>query len=147
MVILAYNLVDTGEEFIMDLVASSGETFVVGLYNDSTDNLSDSDDLSAITTEPDNTNSYARQNQSASGTNVDISGTNALLNFPTQTFDVSTNSENVDSYFVIVNFDSDVTGDAGTPTDHLFFNGALSQTRDLSQIGTLVVNEIGGNQD
>jgi len=109
--------------------------------------LTDSSDLASISTEPDTANTYSRTSEASGNLTVDTSGSDAVFNFPTQTFDVATNSETVDSYFVVVNFDSDEAGDGGTPTDHLFFNGSLSQSRDLSQIETLKVDSIGGSQD
>jgi accessory colonization factor AcfC len=143
---MAFNLVETGEEFVVDLIKTSGKSFDVGLYNDSTDSLTDSSDLAAITSEPNTANTYARQSESAANLTVDTSGTDAVITFPTQTFDVSGNSQTVDAYFTVVNFTSDETGDSSN-TDHLFFNGALSQSRDLSQINTLEVSNIGGSQD
>jgi len=140
---MAVNLHDFGEEFMQDLVTTSSETFDVGLYNDSTDSLSESSDVSDITTEPTGSN-YSRQSQSASGITVDLSGSDAKTDFPTQTFDTSDSSQTVDSYFVVVNFDSDEAGDEGTASDHIYFTGSLSQSRDLSQIDTLDVDNVGG---
>jgi len=48
--------------------------------------------------------------------------------------------EDVDTAFVIYNFDSDEAGDGGAATDHLIANPALSQTRDIGSIDTLTVS-------
>lgn len=146
---MATQLHDTGEEFIIDYVFTDGATkpanVDVGLYNDGTDSLADSDDLSAITTEPSSGN-YARQSVSFDGTGfsaADSGGDWQATNDSTVTFDVTDSTQTVDSYFVVVNFDSDDAGDAGTAADHLFWTGDLEQSRDLSQIDTLDVNTIG----
>jgi hypothetical protein len=140
---------DTGEEFIIDYVYTGGATkpanVDVGLYNDSTDTLADSDDIGAITTEPSGGN-YVRQSVSFDGTGFNTSDSGGdwqATNANTVTFDVTNTSATVDSYFVLVNFDSDDAGDAGTAADHLFWTGDLEQSRDLSQIDTLDVNNIG----
>ena len=139
---MAVNLHNFGEEFMQDLVVSSGKTFDVGVYNDSTDSLSESSDLSDITTEPTGSN-YSRQSESASNISVDLSGSDAKTDFPQQIFDTSDSSQEVDSYFVVVNFQSDEAGD-GSQNDHIFHTGALSQTRDLSDVDELEVNNVGG---
>jgi hypothetical protein len=139
---VAVNLHDFGEEFMQDLVVDSGETFDIGLYNDSTDALSESSDISDISTEPTGSN-YSRQSESASNVTVDLSGSDAKTDFPTQTFDTSDSSQTVDSYFVVVNFNSDEAGDS-SQNDHIFQTGSLSQSRNLSEIDTLDVDNVGG---
>lgn len=140
---------DTGEEFIIDYVFPDGATkpanVDVGLYNDSTDTLADSDDYGDITTEPTSGN-YAQQSvsfDSAGFSASDSGGDWQATNDSTVTFDVTNTSATVDSYFVLINFDSDDAGDGGTASDHLFWTGDLEQSRDLSQIDTLDVNTIG----
>lgn len=145
---MATQLHNTGEEFIIDYVFTDGAvkpaSLSIGLYNDATDALTDTDDLAAITTEP-NTGNYARQSVTfdSSGFSSSLSGGDwRATNDSTVSFDVTNTSETVDSYFVIVNFTSDDAGDASA-TDHLFWTGDLEQSRDLSQIDTLDVNTIG----
>lgn len=142
---------DTGEEFILDYVFTGGATkpanVTVGLYDDSADTLADGDDIGSITTEPTSGN-YARQSVSFDGTGfntADSGGDWEATTANTVQFDVTNTTESVDSYFVLVNFDSDDAGDGGTAADHLFWTGPLEQTRDLSQIDTLNVNVVGAS--
>lgn len=129
-------LTDLGEEHLMDN-GFDGATIKVGLYNDSTDGLTDSDDVGAITTEPTNTN-YSRQSDTV--TSADISGNWGVDNDSKISFDFSdqTTSEVVDTAFVIINFQADDTGDTSA-NDHLIANPALSQDRDIGSIDTLEI--------
>ena len=110
----------------------------VGLYNDSTDSITDTDDVGAITTEPSDGN-YTRQ----AGEDVsasDISGDWGIDNDTTITFDVTNTTGTVDSYFFVANFDSTDAGDGGTASDHLVLTGSLSQSYELSNLDTLEVS-------
>jgi hypothetical protein len=129
---------NTGEEYIMDKL--DDESFDIGLFSDSSDALTDASDINDLTTEPTGS-AYARQTQTF--TSADASG-DWEIGTSTVSFDVSDSSETVDAYFVVVTFDSDDAGDGGTDTDHLLFTGDLSQSRDLSQIDTLNVDNISG---
>lgn len=113
---MANQLHNTGEEFTLenDLAAAALD---VGLFDDSTDTLTDADDVSAITTEP--SGSYGRQ--SATASIVQNANNNAEAELSDVTFDTSSADQSVDSGFVVVNFDSDVAGDGGTASDHLLF--------------------------
>lgn len=128
-----------GEEFMTKLFSgnvSQATSVDVGLYNQTTDSLTESDDLAALTTEPVGS-AYARQTVSLpAGTSDSATTSNWKSVFATQTFDVSDSSQDVDAYFVVVNFDSAEAGDAGTATDHIMFSGDLSQTYDLNSITT-----------
>lgn len=122
---------NTGKEFMMDYIfgnESSVASVESGLYNDTVDDLSEASDLSDITTEPSGA-SYARQSASF-GTNFTNSfdGQNWESKMDNVTFDLSDSTQELDSVFIIVNFDSDYAGDAGTPQDHLWFTRSLSQT-------------------
>jgi len=129
---------DHGEEFMQDLVISSGKTFDIGLYNDSTDTLTDASDVGDITTEPAGS-SYSRQSDAATDFTATLSSGDVQIAGTTQTFDVSDSSQTVDSVFVVVNFASDlVSSDGGTATDHLFYTNALDQSYDLSQFDSTV---------
>lgn len=145
---MTVSLHDTGEEYILDVVMDGTETRVtsvtIGLYNDGTDALTDSSDVGDITTEPTGS-AYARQTVTLDATDVtnsDVSG-DWESEFVQQTFDVSDSSQDVDAYFVVVNFDSDDAGDAGTATDHLFFTGTLDQSYNLGQIDTFNLDSAG----
>lgn len=120
-------LVDIGEEYVIKNGAEG--TFEVGVYNDATDGLTDTSDLSDITTEPTNTN-YARQSVTFSA--ADLSGNWGVDNDASFSFDFSdqSTSEDVDAAFVVVNFQSDDAGD-GSAQDHLLGTAAMTQTRDI----------------
>lgn len=133
---MAHILTDIGEEYVMENNLD-GVSLEVGLYNDSTDAISDPDDLSAITTEPGGSN-YARQSDTFA--TASLSGDYGFDNDNLISFDTSDSSQEVDSYFIVANFDSDVAGDAGTATDHLISTGALSQSRNLTDIDTLEIS-------
>lgn len=139
---------DTGEEYIVDVIFDGSTTRVTSvqmlLFNDSTDALSESSDVGNISTEPTGS-AYARQTinlDTNDVTNSDASG-DWQSEFTTQTFDTSDSSQSVDAYGIVINFDSDDAGDAGTASDHLFFTGGLGGTSDLSQIDTFEVTNAG----
>jgi len=143
---------DRGEEYTIKVEAGiltrvSQITF--GLFQDGGtggDNLSDSDDISAISTEPTSGN-YTRQTFSLDSTEFTVTkNANGNYQYTKDAFDwdVGGTSESVDSWFAIINFNGD--GDS-TPTDHLVFSGSLDQTRDLSNSDTLTVSSIGRIQD
>lgn len=128
---MAYITTNLGEEFItkngLDAV-----TFDFGLYSDSTDTVTDTDDLAAITTEPTGA-AYARQSDPLSA--ADISGDWGGDNDNQISFDTSDSSQTVDGVFMVANFQATETGDSSA-NDHLIATAALSQSRDLSQIDT-----------
>lgn len=123
---------DTGEEYYQDKL--SGESFTIGLYNDNSDNLTDSNDVGDITTEPSDGN-YSRQTGVAFSSSDD-SGDWILTNDSQVQFDVTDTTGTVDAYFIVVNFQSDDKSD-GAATDHLLATGSLSQSYDLSNLDTL----------
>lgn len=128
-------LTNIGEEYIVENNAN-GETIIVGLYNDSSDALGETDNLNDITTEPAGA-AYARQNDTV--TTEQISGDYGFDNDNVITFDTSDSSQTVDAVFVAVNFQSDTVGGDASPTDNLVGAGDLSQTRDLSDIDTVEI--------
>jgi hypothetical protein len=130
---MAALLNDLGEEYTIKN-GLTGSSFIVGLYNDSTDSFSDTDDLADLTSEPSDGN-YARQT-SVTLAASDNSGDWQADNDSQISFDVTSTTGTVDSYFIAVNFQASDTSD-GSPTDHIIATGALSQSRDLSQIDTL----------
>lgn len=137
---MSYLLTDIGEELLMKF-NMDGLSHDVGLYNDSTDGISETDDVSAISTEPTGS-AYARQTSAYSVS--DISGDWGFDNDSQLTFDVSDSSSTVDGSFLVHNFASTDAGDGGTAADHLIGTAALSQSRDLSQIDTLEIS-VGGS--
>lgn len=133
-------LTDLGEEYLIKN-GFDAITVTVGLYLDDPgtggDDLSDTDDLSAITTEPTNTN-YSTA--TATFTAADLSGNWGVDNDSQFSFDFSdqTSSQDVDTAYIEFSFQADDTND-GSATDHLIANPALSQTRDIGSIDTLNV--------
>lgn len=124
-------LTDLGEEFALE-TNLEGASVSVGLYNDGSDGVSETDDV-PLGSEPSDGN-YARQ--SATLTLVDESGDWAAETSAQVSFDVIDTTGTVDSYFIVANFTANDTGDSGA-NDHLICTGALSQSRDLSSIDTL----------
>lgn len=133
---MASILTNYGEEWYHVTDISGLASVDYGLYNDSTDTISDTDDLAAIT-EPGGA-AYARQSEAI--TVSDISGDIGFDNDNTITFDTSDSTLSVDSYFIVGNFQSTVVGADGSAVDHLVITGALSQTYDLSNVDTLEIN-------
>lgn len=148
---MTIQLHDTGEEFITrkvfteDLGTVSGVS--VGLYNDSTDALTDSDDVGDITTEPAGS-AYGRVSLSfgtADFTAQDTGGDwEAVFSDAGAdlTYDVTDSSQTIDRAVVVVTFQANDTGD-GSQQEHILFTVDLedsqgnSVSRDLSQIDTL----------
>lgn len=128
---MSHLLTNIGEEYVVKNGAI-GTGFVVGLYNDGTDAVSDTDDISDLTTIPSG-GSYAAQSVTME---ADDDGDWHAQSSAEITFDTSDSSETVDSYYIAKSFQAVDTSD-GSATLHLLYTGALSQSRDLSQIDTL----------
>ena len=145
---MGHQLFDRGEELVIKEhfteEVSKPASVTVGLYNDATDDLqeSDEDPDNDISTEPDD-GDYSRLTvdygdvdmesaQIGGDWTVELTDAGADLSF-----DVGGTTGTVDSYFVVVNWDG---------TDYLFFNGPLSQSYDLGDItGSLNVENAGGS--
>jgi len=130
---MAQTLTDIGEEWLVTSDLSSA-TVAVGLYNDSADSITDTDDIDNITTEP-NDGNYTRQTDVSVSAN-NISGDWGINNDNKVTFDLQNTTPEVDSYFFVATFNSETAGDS-SPQDHLVFSGSLSQTYDLNSVDTL----------
>lgn len=127
-------LVDIGEEYFVTNNVD-GVTLTVGLYNDSTDSLTESSNVGSITTEPQNGVAYATVSVTFSASN--IGGNWGIQNDSEINFDFSDTTDDtveVDTAFVTANFDSSEAGSVG---DHLIANPALSQNRKVGSIDTL----------
>lgn len=133
---MAQTLTDIGEEWLVKSDLSTA-TVDVGLYNDSTDSLTDSDDVANITTEPGDGN-YARQTDVSISAN-NISGDWGVVTDGKVTFDLQNTTPEVDAYFFVVSFQSETAGDSNAQ-DHLVVAGGLSQTYDLNSVDTLEVS-------
>lgn len=134
-------LTDYGEEYFIQNGLDSGTTaWSVGLYDDSTDAISDTDDVGEITTEPAGT-AYARQTSTFSPSDEDgdaNSLTEATINDSSLSFDTSDSSVSVDSWFLVINYQS--SDGETTASDHLIATGALSQSYDLSSVDSLDIS-------
>jgi hypothetical protein len=129
-------LTDLGEEYWTKHDATAA-TFIVGVYNDATDGISDGDDVGAITTEPTNGN-YSRQSTGVVAFDDGNWGveSNTAIQFD---FSDQTTSEVVDTAFVVVNLAAVDTNDGGSNADHLVATAALTQDRDIGSIDTLEI--------
>jgi hypothetical protein len=128
---------DTGEEFAhkstyrTDLLTRPA-SFDILLYNDSTDALTDSSDVGAITTEPAGS-AYARQTVSLDSSDVSLSQASGNLRAEAAvTFDTSDSSQTIDAYAVVVTFQSDIVNSEGSANDHLLTSATVGETVDLS---------------
>jgi len=146
---MATGLVDFGEEFFQrrstdDL--SNITTWTIGIYNDTTDSITDSDDIAAITSEPGNTN-YSRQDVSASNITFSQVSGDVEWSAPDVTFDLTDNSSSNDftHWFLVIDYQSNVVGSDGSPTTHLIITGALSDTYTGSSTGNLQVSDVSGS--
>lgn len=128
-------LTNIGEEWYTETNVN-GATVIVLLYNDSTDAISDGDDLAAITTEPSGS-AYSRQ--SSTVTTLQIGSDFGFDNDNTLTFDTSDSTQTVDAAGFVVNFQSDSVAGDGSAQDHLVAAADLSQSRDLSSVDTLEI--------
>jgi hypothetical protein len=126
-------ITNVGEEYLYENNAD-GETVKVGLYEDATDALGETDNLSAVTTEPAGS-AYSRQSDTV--TTRLSAGEYGFDNDNQISFDVSDSNASVDAAFVVVNFQSDSVAGDGSASDNLIAAGDLSQTRDLSSVDTL----------
>lgn len=140
---------DTGEEFaIKDLFRSDQlskpASVSIGLFNDSTDALSDNSDTGDITTEPTGS-AYAAQSASFGGSDfspADNASGNWEVTIADQVFDTSDSSQDVDAYYIEVSFQSDDTGDSSA-NPHLFWTGDLDQTYDLNSVDQFTLSGSG----
>ena len=133
-------LVNVGEEYVIKNNVD-GATFTFGLYDDSTDDLTDTSVVGDITTEPENEN-YSTQSVTVSAEN--LAGNWGVENDATFEFDFSDVTDgdpevqDVDAAYVTVNFTSDEL-EQEEANDNLIGNFALEQTRDIGQLDTIEV--------
>lgn len=128
-------LTNNGEEWMVETNVN-GATVTVGLYDDSTDSLGETNDVADVTTEPTGSN-YARQ--SSTVTTGQFSGDFGFQNDSLLSFDTSNSSQTVDNTFWIVNFQADTVSGDTSATDHIVALASLSQSRNLSDIDTLEI--------
>ncbi len=117
-----------GELIVLDS-AFDGRTVQVGLFDDSTDQLDESDGFDAITTEPGG-DDYESQEVSDPAVTQDAGET--VVDMGSLSFQVSDASADVDKVYV----QDDVSGD-------LIFTNDLDQPYDLGSIDTLDLSNVG----
>lgn len=126
------NLHDLGESLVLTAALGSRE-LDVGLFNDSTDALSDSATYSSISTEPTGS-AYAVQT-TAGGSVTSNSGTTEI-SLGSLSYDTSDSTQTVDAVYV-----------RDTSTGDLIFTNALDSSYDLSSIDTLDLSNVGLSLD
>lgn len=137
---------DWGEEwsqkwaFRQDLLGTRDTTIEVLLYDDSTDQISDSDDVTAVTTEPTDGN-YTRQTFTLDSTDVTITQVGGDIRAEaTVTFDVDGTTGSVDASMCVVDFQSDVVGGETGQNPHHIYSASLDiGSQDLSNFTSLEV--------
>lgn len=149
---MADNLTHYGEEFIQKLAFTPGNitrptNLEVLLFDDSTDTLTDSDDVSAISTEPTDGN-YTRQTISFDDTAFShlVENTDSVAAMIDVVFDVINTTGDVDGFAVLGTFLSDRAGDSSA-NQHIIFTGSLDQTYPLSKSDELTIENGGVSLD
>jgi len=130
-------LFDTGEEYAIKN-GLDGDTFIIGLFNRSQNQLSDNDNLGDINSEP-NGGAYSRQTSTFSSFDADDASTDstqltadwAVSNDSEIEFDVSDSTNTVDAYFIAKNFQS-VDEANSSPQTNIISTGLLERVIDLS---------------
>lgn len=134
-------LTNLGEEY-WNKNSLGGTSITVGLYDDSTDALSDTSDIGGVSTEPSSTN-YARASDTVSVRKENSNwGVENDTSFSFDFSDVASGDAEdtpVDTAFVVINFAAEETSDGGTATDHLVANAALSQSYNTGDVDSIDV--------
>lgn len=128
-------LTAAGEEYVAKN-GLDGATLTIGVYNDTTDDVQDSDNDvgTAITSEPTNT-AYSSESDTFSA--AEITGDEwGVENDSAISFDFSDTAtdEDVDAFYITANFTSTEGGGSG---DHLIATAAMSQTRDVGSVDSI----------
>jgi hypothetical protein len=126
------NLHNLGENLVLTAALSSRD-MDVGLFDDSTDSLTDSSVYADITTEPAGS-AYAPQT-AAGGTVATNAGTTEI-DLGSLSYDTSDSTQVVDAVYV-----------RDTMSGDLLFSNALDSSYDLSNIDTLDLSNVGLSLD
>lgn len=141
-------LTQFGEEFIVrkcfieDLGTITGVE--VGLYDSATDSLGDTSDVGDITSEPTDGNydrltfDFGSTDFSALLDSGDVTGFLA-----DHSFDVTDTTGDVDSYFIVVEFQSTVVNSEAGQNKHLIGFGDLEQSYPLGSLDQLDSQDAG----
>jgi len=143
-----------GEEYFQKQALNTGDidaaNCYVGIYLDDPDedgdDLEESDNIEDITTEPDD-GDYERLEVPLDSENIEIvtSGDNAEALFDNIEIDVTDTTGKVDSWFVVIPFESEYADDT-EPSDNLVLTGRFSsgEPEDLEDMNIIEVADIGG---
>ena len=125
--------------FRQDLITRD-TTVEVLLYDDSTDNLTDEDDVDDITTEPTDGN-YTRQTFTLDESDVTLSVADGDMRAEaTVTFDVDGTTGTVDASACVVSFQSDIVNDEDEQNPHHIYSATLDiGSQDLSNFTSIEV--------
>lgn len=135
---------DFGEEwaqknaFRQDTLGTRDATLEVLLYDDSTDTITDSDDVAAVTTEPTDGN-YTRQSITLDSSSVTITQEGGDIRAEgVVTFDVTDTTGTVDSTMCLIDFQSDVVNnETAQNTHHIFSDDFDIGSQDLSNFTSI----------
>lgn len=150
---MSYGLSDYGEEFILrktfleDL--GSVSSMEIGLYDDTTDSLTDSDDVGALSTEPSGS-AYSRISEDFGTANYSgqMPSNKVEAIIADHSFDLKDDgSGSVDSYFCVITFNANTVSSDSSQTTHIIARGALEQSYDLASVDTLNNKQAGISQD
>lgn len=134
---------NNGKEFERRLIlgtVTNPDQVTIGLYNDSTDELVDSSTVADITTQPDGD---PQATVTISDGTFSFDGDDGVLTLPsTPEIDVSEATEDIDSAYILINYDG---SDQLYATASLVANESFSEY-DLSQIDTFVVDSPASRQ-
>jgi len=146
---MADELLTTGELFVTrsgfkaNDITRPGSVDIL-IYNDTTDAITDGDNLTDISTEPGGA-SFSRQSVSLDSGDVTVQENgngNVEFVLADVTFDVSDSSQTVDAWGIIADFDATLLSE-GNNGDNVIATGSLDQSRDLSnEGGDLAVSSI-----
>lgn len=142
---------DQWDEYLMQIAnndLSVVTSWNVGLYDDSTDTIAASDDISAITTEPSGSG-YSTKSLTAGSANdatVAADGSDWVIDIDDQTWSSLTFSSQTDVDAFYMSFDVQLDGD-GMATEHLMFVGTLSGgPYDLDNFTSFTAQDMGVKQ-
>jgi len=122
----------------------------VGIYLDDPDeggdDLEDSDNIEDITTEPDD-GDYERLEVPLDSENIEIitDGENAVAEFENLELDIRDTTGFVDSWFVVIEFESEYAGDT-EPSDNLVLSGRfdVAEPEELDDLNIIELTGVGG---
>jgi hypothetical protein len=128
---MAFGLSNDGEQALLRVYFDNRDV-QLGVYNDASDTLTDSDGLGKINTEPQGSN-YDRQTVTGSEVTVSQDGdSDGLATIDPQTFSVGNSSQNVDAWFLYDSTNDDFVARGGIDT-----SGRTTDYVNLDQIESL----------